>query len=196
VTAIGLEPEGATPLDPDEAEGLLPSHITTRGELNAWEAANIVEGIRWLETRRSKDSILLVSTLSDLHRQMFSETWDWAGQFRRTDKNIGVHWVQIPERTRDLVDDVVYQIEKETFAPDELAARFHHRLVSIHLFPNGNGRHARLAADVLLRENGCVPFSWGSASIDQAGEVRSNYLAALRAADDGDYVPLVAFARR
>ena len=138
----------------------------------------------------------MVSTLLDLHRQMFSETWDWAGQFRRTGKNIGVHWPQIPERTRNLVDDIVYQIERETFAPDELAARFHHRLVSIHLFPNGNGRHARLAADVLLKENGCLPFSWGSGTIDQAGDTRSSYLAALRAADDGDYAPVIAFARR
>ncbi len=189
-------PPGATPLDPDEADGLIPSHLTTRGELNAWEAANIIKGFQWIETRRSRKSILLVTTLLELHRRMFSQTWDWAGTFRKTDKNIGVHWPHIPERTQELVADVAFQIENKTFGLDELAARFHHRLVSIHLFPNGNGRHARLAADALLKENDTPPFSWGSGTIDDAGVVRSSYIAALRAADCGDYLPLKEFTRR
>ena len=187
---------GATPLDPDEADGLIPLHITTKGELNAWEAANIIKGFQWIETRRSGESILLATTLRELHRRMFSQTWDWAGTFRKTDKNIGVHWPHIPERTRGLVADVAYQIENKTFGFDELAARFHHRLVSIHLFPNGNGRHARLAADALLKENDTAPFSWGSGSIDETGVVRSSYIAALRAADCGNYLPLIEFTRR
>ncbi len=188
-------PPGATPLDPDEADGLIPSHITTRGELNAWEAANIIQGFQWIEIRRSRKSILLVTTLLELHRRMFSQTWDWAGTFRKTDKNIGVHWPHIPESTRALVADVAYQIENKTFGFDELAVRFHHRLVSIHLFPNGNGRHARLAADALLKENDTPPFSWGSSTIDDAGVVRSSYIAALRAADCGNYLPLIEFTR-
>lgn len=195
MTPIESEPEGASPLDPDEAEGLIPSHITTRGELNAWEAANIVVGIRWLETRRLNDSILMVSTLLELHRRMFSETWAWAGRFRKTDKNIGVHWPHIPERTKALGADVAYQIENKTFGLDELAVRFHHRLVSIHPFPNGNGRHARLAADALLKENDTAAFTWGSGTIDDAGKLRNSYLAALRAADCGDYMPLLSFVR-
>lgn len=86
-------PEGATPLDPDEAEDLLPSHIRTRKELNVWEQENILVAASWI--RRTRVAALDEMTLRELHRKMFSETWRWAGRFRTSDKTIGIHWPQI-----------------------------------------------------------------------------------------------------
>ncbi len=188
-------PDGATPLDPDEADGLIPSHITTRRELNAWEQANILDAEQWLATRRPTSSVIDMGFLRELHKRMFSGTWEWAGKFRKSMKNIGVAWEAVPERTQNLLDDVQYWLDHETYPIDEIAARFHHMLVAIHPFPNGNGRHARLMADALLRQVGVSPFTWGSASLDVKGAIRRQYIQALQAADAGDYAPLLCFIR-
>lgn len=188
-------PSGATPLDADEADGLLPEHLSTRGELNAWEQLNIAKAEAWLRKRKGRESLLTMDVLRELHRQMFSDTWAWAGRFRWTLKNIGVPPEAIVENAHNLLADAQYWIEHDTFSADEIVCRFHHRLVAIHPFPNGNGRHARLLADALLRDMNVPPFTWGSGSIDVPGEVRDRYVRALRAADSGDYAPLLAFAR-
>lgn len=138
---------GATPLDPDEAAGLVPVHITIHADLNAWEQVNIVLGDRWA-TRQKKRELLNEGFVRNLHRQMFDRTWPWAGTFRQSNKNTGVDWTQVSVKLRDLLDKTRYQIENHVFDPDEVAVRFHHQLVLIHGFPNGNGRHARLMADL------------------------------------------------
>ena len=186
-------PPGATPLDADELASLIPGHITTQGELNEWEQLNILQGETW--ARKQRKDILDESFVRQLHRQMFGETWRWAGEFRKSDKNIGVDWLKIAVELRHLLDDVRYQIDHATYPPDEIAVRFHHRLVSIHPFPNGNGRHARLMADLLAEHLGRPRFTWGSRSLIDASETRRNYIAALQAADVRDYAPLIAFAR-
>jgi len=142
-------PPGATPLDPNETEGLKIRHITTREELNRFEQDNINEALQWLGTRRKSD-ILTEKFIKTLHKKMFGKVWSWAGSFRRSDKNIGVDWKQIPVFLRALLDDVKYWLEHNTYSPEEAAVRFHHKLVWIHMFPNGNGRHARLMADVFV----------------------------------------------
>jgi Fic-DOC domain mobile mystery protein B len=185
---------GATPLDPDEVASLIPRHIATQGELNEWEQANILEGLQWAR-RRGKRDLLNEAFLRELHRRMFGKTWKWAGSFRQTGKNIGVDWPQIPIQLRQLLDDVKAQIEYGSYPPDEIALRFHHRLVWIHVFPNGNGRHARLAADLLIQALGEPAFTWGGRSLIEASENRKRYLSALRAADGLDYKPLLALAR-
>ena len=186
-------PPGATPLDADEAAGLLPEHITTQGELNEWEQLNILHGDRW--ARASRGEILTEAFLCRLHERMFGETWRWAGTFRKSDKNIGVDWLRIGIELKNLLDDVRYQIDHGTYSADEIAIRFHHRLVVIHLFPNGNGRHARLAADLLIERLGGQRFSWGSQRVESADETRRSYIAALQAADARNISPLIAFAR-
>ncbi len=191
---IEHEPEGNTPLDVDEAADLLPAHLTGRGQLNAWEQANINLAMEWLRTRRGK-TVLDEDFLCELHRRMFNNTWRWAGSFRRTEKNIGVTPHQIPEALRNLVADTTHWIEHGTYPADEIASRFHHRLVSIHPFPNGNGRHARLMADLLLASLGADPFTWGSGDLNHEGTARSRYLHALREADKGSLADLLAFAR-
>jgi Fic-DOC domain mobile mystery protein B len=185
---------GATPLGPDEAADLIPNHITTQGELNEWEQTNILEGVQWA-SRQKKREILSEEFLRELHRRMFGQTWKWAGIFRQSDKNIGVDWRQISTALRNLLDDVKAQIEHASYPPDEIALRFHHRLVWIHPFVNGNGRHARLAADLLIQRLGGPAFTWGGQSLVEANEKRNLYLAALRAADGRDYRALMAFAR-
>jgi Fic-DOC domain mobile mystery protein B len=193
----GSLPPGAAPLAPEEQEGLIPS-IQTRGELNEFEAANIDAATLWA-LRRGRQSaqrnITTVGGVLDLHRRMFDQTWKWAGQIRRTDKNIGVPKEHIREQLRALCGDVQYQIAHETYPPDELAIRFHHRLVSIHPFANGNGRLGRLAADVLISRVGGDPFSWGSYSLDTSDPSRSEYIQALHDADGGDISGLLKFAR-
>jgi Fic-DOC domain mobile mystery protein B len=152
------EPDGATPLDPDEADALIPAHLHTRRELNEWEQANILSGAEWARTTSS--DALDESTIRELHRRMFDKTWEWAGSYRTTDKNLGGYWAEVPAEVKKFVDDGRYWIENETFPRGEAAARLHHRLVMIHPFPNGNGRHARAWCDLLMRQNGLHPFEW------------------------------------
>ncbi len=185
---------GATPLDPDEARGLIPRHIRTQAELNQWEQANVLDGSAWAMRSRERD-VLSEGFVRELHRRLFGDTWHWAGTFRTTGKNIGVDAAQVAVQLRELLENTRYWIEHRAFGLDEIAVRFHHRLVVIHPFPNGNGRHARLMTDVLLRRNGAGAFSWGGANLEAAGDARERYLAALRAADAGDYLPLLAFVR-
>lgn len=198
-TRVNLDyPAGATPLDADELASLIPAHLTTQGELNEWEQLNIGEGDKW--ARKQRKDILGEDFLRQLHRRMFGETWKWAGEFRKSDKNIGVDWRYIGVELKKLFDDVRYQIEHATFPADEIAVRFHHRLVAIHAFPNGNGRHARLMADLLAERLGQPRFTWGSRrlvneSLTDASPVRRDYIAALQAADARDIAPLLAFAR-
>lgn len=189
---------GQTPLDPDEKEGLKPKHISTQGELNEWEQLNIIKGARWAQ-RQLKQDILDDVFLRKLHKQMFGDTWTWAGTYRKSDKNIGCDWRQVSMRVRNLLENIKYQIEHNAMPPDELSARFHHQLVLIHPFSNGNGRCCRLIADLLLQKMGLKPFTWGRgghASLVSQSEMRAEYLAALRAADQGDISPLLAFARK
>lgn len=187
-------PEGATPLDPNEREGLRLKHITTRDELDELEQANIQTGLQWLYRGRQKD-ILSGDFLRMLHKQLFGEVWDWAGTYRRTEKNIGIDPLHIGVELRTLVDDARYWTEHDTYLPLEAAARFHHRMVQIHPFPNGNGRHARIAADLYLeRHFGHEPIEWTHGFDLQADNARRTaYIAALRTADDGDYEPLLEF---
>jgi len=188
-------PPGATPIDPDEALGMMPTHITTQADLNAWEEMNIVEGAQWI-MRRKITQYLDEGVVRELHRHMFNKTWNWAGKFRKSAKSIGIDWPQIPVALKNLLDDTAYQIEHHIMPHDEIVVRFHHRLVVIHAFPNGNGRHARLLADAVIVSLGQDPFSWGgNDSITNQGETRQKYISALRAADIGDITPLLLFSR-
>ena len=191
----GDYPPGATPLTPEEEEGLIPRHITLRAELNELEHANIVEAETWLQNRRRSRSVKESAFLKELHRRMFGQVWKWAGEYRKTDRNLGVHWPEISHKTEALCRDVDYWCKDRIFPPDELAIRFHHKLVWIHCYPNGNGRHARLAADLLVSELGGRRFTWGSANLDASGDVRRRYIDSLHCADENDFEPLLAFAR-
>ena len=187
------EDDGQTPLSDEEREGLIPSYITLRAELNEAEQANILEAEGWAFKR--KQNILETNVLNKLHRRMFGNVWRWAGNFRSTGKNIGVDAYRIRTDLQELINDCTYWIENDTYTPDEIAARFHHCLVCIHPYPNGNGRHARLATDLLLRTLKRERFSWGSHNLTDAGETRTQYIEALQAADRHNYGPLLAFVR-
>ncbi|MFI5245552.1 MAG: mobile mystery protein B [Gemmatimonadales bacterium] len=191
MAAERAEVDGNTLLDPDEAEGLLPTFVTTRAQLNELEADNIRTGTRWAVKFRPRRNILTEDFIRELHRRMFGAVWRWAGTYRKSNTNIGVNWPTLPVATREFCLDVRSWEDARRWGAREIAVRFHHRLVQIHPFPNGNGRHARLLADVYLREKE-RPLRWigGGRDIVRA---RKNYLAALRAADNGDFDPLLRF---
>ena len=187
--------DGQTPLDPDELEGLKHSHVMVRGQLDQLEQANIQDAMIWLGRQKNPD-ILSDDFARQLHRRMLGEVWAWAGTYRLTEKNIGVDPRQILTKLRDLLDDVRYWVEHNTYPPVEIALRFHHRLVYIHPFANGNGRFGRIIADELLSKVlGAEPVNWGGGYDLQAmNERREQYIAALRAADGSDYSLLFEFA--
>jgi Fic-DOC domain mobile mystery protein B len=186
-------PEGATPLDPNELGGLKHKHITTQGELDQLEQANIESGLRWLGRQRAH--VLTDDFAITLHKRLFRDVWDWAGTFRTTGKNIGIGPIHIPVELRTLMGDAQYWADNKTYSPSEAAIRLHHRLVKIHPFPNGNGRHARIMADsVLDRVYHAKPIDWaGGHDLQKMNERRTAYIAALRAADQGDMGPLIKF---
>jgi Fic-DOC domain mobile mystery protein B len=190
---LGPRDDAGTPLAEEEREGLMPSYVTLRSELNEAEQNNIIEAREWAYGR--KREVLDEGFLNRLHQRMYGNVWRWAGQYRTTGKNIGVDAYRIPMELRQLVDDCRYWIDHGTYDPDEIAARFHHRLVSIHPYSNGNGRHARLATDLLLKSMERAPFSWGSGNLVVQGDVRSRYIAALRAADKYHIEKLLEFVR-
>ena len=192
------EGDGYTPLDKSEIEGLIPSHLEIRAELNQWEAKNIESAMAWLSGRST--DVLELNALRELHRRMFGQTWTWAGTFRRSEKNISPYsWPEVPRLVLDLLANTTTQydaISREHDALDRLAARFHHELVRIHPWPNGNGRHSRLATDVLLERWKRPPFAWGadSGALNHA-EIRNRYIEALRRADNGEFTSLYEFVR-
>jgi Fic-DOC domain mobile mystery protein B len=189
-------PDGATPLDPNELGGLKFKHITTRAELDQLEQANIQSGLRWLARHRGE--VLTDDFAVTLHKRLFGQVWGWAGTFRKTDKNIGVDPIHIPVELRMLMDNARYWAGQGTFSASEAAVRFHHRLVQIHPFPNGNGRHARIMADtVLSRVYKAKPIDWaGGHDLQKMNVRRAAYIAALKAADQGDFGLLLGFVAR
>lgn len=189
--------EGQTPIDEDEKEGLKIPTIATKGELDEFEQHNIEEAMLWLHGRNlRREKIISESFNMLLHEKMFGEVWDWAGKYRLTNKNIGVDKWQIQSEVKKLLDDLVFWIDHQSFSEDEIAIRHKHRLVSIHCFSNGNGRHSRLMADIISEKIfGNQVFSWGESKISASGELRRKYLEALRKADQGQYHDLIAFAR-
>jgi len=190
-------PEGATPLNPNEMSGLIPKYISTQGELNLLEQENILEAERW--SKKAKGSVLNDSYIRDLHKRMFDNVWRWAGEYRGTGKNIGVSPEKIREELLKLCADAEFWIQNKTYAWDEIGARFHHRIVCIHAFPNGNGRHARLMTDVLLQVHQQSAFTWGMLSVEsgrrEIRETRKQYIAALRGADQRKFQKLIEFVR-
>ena len=188
------EPEDATPLSPEDRRGLIPSYISTRAELNREEQRNILEAIVWANERRRE--IVSVDSIRNLHKRMFNKVWEWAGELSQVaDRAIGVQPYMIGPDLRQLTDDVKYWVEHQSYSPDEIAVRFHHRLVQIHPFPNGNGRCSRLAADILIQNLGGEKFSWGRGDLRSANEMRRMYITALRQADQHDFEALIKFAR-
>lgn len=188
---------GQTPLDEDEKEGLKNSSITTRWELDQLEQLNIEKAVEWTIHRRlDEERILTEEFVKGVHFKMLGDVWDWAGMFRNSDKNLGVEWIHIGVELRKLLDDTRYWIRNKAYPPDEIAIRFKHKLVKIHCFPNGNGRHSRLMADIMIEKVfDKEVFSWKASNMVKPDDVRMEYLAAIHQADHGDIVPLLNFAR-
>jgi len=191
--------DGQTPLDEDEKDGLLISTITTRGELDEFEQQNIERAIKWTMGRKFKrDDMLTEDFVKLVHKKMYGEVWAWAGEFRKTNKNIGVDRYQVPIELRKLLGDCKFWIENGTYPPDETAVRFKHRIVQIHCFSNGNGRHSRMMGDLIIEKIFYKPvFTWGANSnLTKTGDTRQEYLTAVKAADVNNINLLLEFARK
>ncbi|HRV56262.1 MAG TPA: mobile mystery protein B [Mangrovimonas sp.] len=197
---MGLEIKyntGQTPLSEEEKKGLKIKVITTQGELDQFEQLNIEKAVEWtMRTRLKPDKILTEKFMKDLHKKMYGDVWKWAGEFRTSEKNIGIKWPLIGVELKKLLDDANYWIENGTYIPEEIAIRFKHRLVSIHCFPNGNGRHSRMIADIIMesifKEN---VFSWHQSNMTKPNDTRKEYISALKKADNGEITPLIEFAK-
>jgi Fic-DOC domain mobile mystery protein B len=193
VSGLFEQPDDATPLTPEEMRELIPAYIAYRSDLNEAEQENIGRAQDWALGRRR--DLLSEKFIKDLHRKMLGDVWRWAGNFRTSERNLGIPFYEIPAALRELLNGTKAWVAYKSYSPDEIAVRFHHRLVQIHPFPNGNGRHARLMADLLVMELGQVRFSWGRANLRDPGAMRGRYIAALKAADNYDNGPLIEFAR-
>lgn len=187
-----------THLSEEERMGLLLPFISTQTLLNEQEQVNIESALKWIHSKRRVNPSQLLSEafIRQLHKKMYGEIWSWAGQFRKSDKNRGIVWHQIPIELKKLMDDTSYLISNEVYTPEEIAIRFKHRLVVIHCFPNGNGRHSRLMADIMMeklfKQN---LFSWGSKNLTSKNEIRSIYIKSLQHADNGNMIPIIEFAQ-
>lgn len=188
--------DGQTPLDESEKEGLKIKSITTQGELDEFEQLNIEKAVEWtIRTKLKSEKILSEKFVKDLHKRMFGDVWKWAGEFRMTEKNLGIPWTQIGIELKNLLDDTNYWIEHNTYLPEEIVIRFKHRLVSIHCFPNGNGRHSRMMADIIMESIFTNEvFSWHQSNMVKASQTRKKYIKALKEADNGNFKQLIEFA--
>ena len=189
--------EGQTPLDEEEKEGLKIKSITTKSELDEFEQLNIEKAVEWTIHNNFKPKVVLTEKfIKTLHKKMYSDVRKWAGHFRKTEKNIGTKWINIGIELKTLLDDSQYWTEKSTFSDEEIAIRFKHRIVSIHCFPNGNGRHSRMMADIIMESVfGKEIFKWHQSTMVKADEIRKKYIDALKKADQGDINPLIEFAK-
>ncbi|WP_304509961.1 mobile mystery protein B [Anaerotignum sp.] len=197
---MGLElqyGDGQTPLDEEEKEDLKIKSITTQGELDEFEQLNIEKAVEWtIHSNLKPEKILTEKFVKDLHKKMFSDVWRWAGEFRRSEKNIGIKWTQIGIELKNLLDDTKYWIKNNTFSPEEVAIKFKHRIVSIHCFPNGNGRHSRMMADIIMESIFEKEiFTWHQSNMVKADEIKKEYIDALKKADNGNVKPLIKFAK-
>jgi Fic-DOC domain mobile mystery protein B len=178
----------ATPLTEAERADLIPTHISLRSELNELEQKNVAQAYVW--ALRRKRQVIDEAFLKGLHRRMFKAVWRWAGEYRTSDRNLGVKPYRIQPELFQIIGDVRYTIQHKSYT-----VRFKHRVVSVHPFPNGNGRWSRLAGDLLIVQQGGARFTWGGTNIQSEGDVRKRYIDALHAADGHDLAPLIAFAR-
>lgn len=190
--------DGQTPLSEEEKLGLRIKTITTRGELDELEQLNIEKALAWIfKSKFDEEKILTPEFICTVHKKMFGDVWEWAGAFRKTEKNIGVKWFTIGIELNKLIGDTRFWIENETYPPDEIAIRFKHRLVSIHCFSNGNGRHSRILADIIIESiYGREVFSWGNSLLLKPDAIRKEYIDSIRKADNGIIDPLLAFAKK
>ncbi|NQT78373.1 MAG: mobile mystery protein B [Bacteroidetes bacterium] len=189
--------DGQTPIDDNEKEGLLLKSITTQRELDEHEQLNIEKAVEWtIHNKFNQDTILSIEFIKKVHKKMFSDIWEWAGKFRKSEKNIGVEWINIGIELKCLLDDTKYWIENKTYSPDEISIRFKHRIVNIHCFPNGNGRHSRIMADIIIESIfGRDVFTWSHSNMVKPDETRKKYIAAIKEGDKGNIEPLINFAR-
>jgi Fic-DOC domain mobile mystery protein B len=190
-----IDRDGSTPLDHDQIKGIRFAHLTTMGELDELEDENIQRGLEWLNHQKTKD-YLSIEFLCKLHEKLFGEVWKWAGKFRTVEVNISKYrHHDVRPQLHNFFEDIKLWISGGKMSWDEISAEMHHRLVTIHPFPNGNGRTTRIFTEYVQKRNQQQVTSWGSTrKIDQKKR-RDDYIKALRLADIGDFRALIDFMK-
>jgi Fic-DOC domain mobile mystery protein B len=186
---------GETPID--DISGLIPKGIGTRRQLNLVEAENVtLAAVKYLVGRlHPADAPFTSDWFFQLHREMFGNVWAWAGKPRTCQTNLGCQPHDIEVEVVNLAADVAYWGKDQATLLDD-AALLHHRAVKIHPFLNGNGRWARMLANVWLRRHGVRPTEWPEPQMGEVSPAREEYLAAIKAADQMVFGPLVELHRR
>ena len=186
--------DDATPIN--DISGLIPMHIHSQKELNEWEENNIIYAVKKYLTKRKKIDIT-ISWIKQIHKEMFDKTWEWAGVFRKNNFNLGVDYNQINIELKKLIDDIEYwKSHSNSMNWFEQSVRIHYRLVKIHPFPNGNGRHARLVSDIFLFNNNLTLPTWPTEEMIKQTQIRKEYITALKQADKGDISLLLKFTEK
>ncbi len=186
-------PEDSTPIN--DLSGLIPSGITVKSALDEWEAENILKAYnRYLKTSRKR--AISPGLITAVHKEMFGLTWKWAGSFRKENLNLGVEWFAIPVEIKKLCDDIAFWEKSKNVNILEQSVRIHHRLVRIHPFLNGNGRHARMIADIFLSGRGKKLPLWPDKDMVETTDIRKRYIHCLKEADNGDYAGLLEFTEK
>ena len=187
---------GSAPIAPGDQARLVPS-LSTRAQLDEIERLKINAARVWAMRAAvlQRSDLLTEPFARELHRRMFGGVWRGAGRYRTFERAPGWEAHRIPEGVRMFLDDAEGWIRFSTYPVRESAVRLHHRLVAIHPWSNGNARHARLLADVVVASQGEEPLTWGAGSPSSGlGTSPSRYADAIRAADAGDMGPLLGFA--
>jgi Fic-DOC domain mobile mystery protein B len=181
------------PITAAETALLVPS-LSTRSQLLEIEQMSIHAARLWAMRPRNLEAgeIFTEKFLIELHRRMFTGIWRGAGRYRKSIAATGWEPSRIAEGVRLFLDDADGWARYSTYPIHECAVRLHHRLISIRPWSNGNGRHARLMADVAVAAQGEAALTWGSRTAP--GSARTRYVEAIGAADGGDLGPLVEFA--
>ena len=157
------------------------------------EAKNHYEALEYLYSLVEKDNSQNISEylIRNLHKLVTAETdKEWAGNYRNSNVIIvgSEHTPPDAFEVSIVMGDLIKWLRgnQKKLHPIELAAIFHHKLVFIHPFFDGNGRTARLAMNLLLMQK-----SYPMAVMLKND--RKKYYQTLSRADEKDYAPFVRF---
>lgn len=172
-----------TPFPDDNLLGL-----TDKNQINEMEATGIAKSelnIFELET----DIELSTSLILEIHKIAFSELYDWAGKWRKTEVYVGQLIPPKPNKVLhsmyQFLDNLNFKIsisKNRTEHIDSLVYA-HYEFIKIHPFNNGNGRTGRILMNLVALKFGYKPLEL----YHREGQSRKLYINAMKDADNGNF---------